>query len=342
MPSPEALEDETKANSIMVKRVAEYLPEKQVEKTMNPKAPETFVWLLYSLFTGKYLALSDKLITSDRQVTGAKDNLINECTNMGLISALLLTIVLPMSYESVTDWLEEDYAGSGFLFGDSYIGSLLTEDQIQNGLVFLNDFSLIFYVMGVLGFLESTCGTVVQLLCVAEVATDSGRQDFMRRVGKATHAPFMLFLVGGAFVFPAMVRYAVSCKTLAGRLIVLILVIVVMFFFFVAMNYFYVAGCTRVHNRINEFQGLNLSNAEAQQDVEAWFEKNQHGAHVEDCLLDLCGIIEDKKANSELIIPLDTVSKQRVALHYHKLCSESVGITLPATELYKLSRQLPE
>ena len=156
-------------NSIKVKRVAEYLPEKRVEKTMNPKARDSPLWLLYSVLTGGYLGLSDKLITTDRKVTsGAKENIINECTNMGLISALLLTIVVPICYDSVTDWLEEDYAGSGFLFVDGYIGSLLTETQVQNGLAFLNDFALIFYVMGMLGFLYATGTTVVQLLCVGE------------------------------------------------------------------------------------------------------------------------------------------------------------------------------
>jgi hypothetical protein len=46
---------------------------------------------------------------------------VNECTNTGLISALMLTIVLPMSYESVTDWLEEDYVSSGYAFMDAVV-----------------------------------------------------------------------------------------------------------------------------------------------------------------------------------------------------------------------------
>ena len=46
---------------------------------------------------------------------------MNECTNTGLISALMLTIVLPMSYESVTDWLEEDYVSSGYAFMDAVL-----------------------------------------------------------------------------------------------------------------------------------------------------------------------------------------------------------------------------
>ena len=46
---------------------------------------------------------------------------MNECTNTGLISALMLTIVLPMSFESVSDWLEEDYVSSGYAFMDAAV-----------------------------------------------------------------------------------------------------------------------------------------------------------------------------------------------------------------------------
>lgn len=41
-----------------------------------------------------------------------QENMTNERTNTGLISALMLTIVLPMSFESFNDWLEEDYVAS--------------------------------------------------------------------------------------------------------------------------------------------------------------------------------------------------------------------------------------
>eukprot|EP00913_Durusdinium_trenchii_P026202 g24582.t1 len=105
----------------------------------------------------------------------------NERTNTGLISALMLTIVLPMSFESFNDWLEEDYVGSGYIFQDSYIGQQLTEAQIQSALAGLNDFALIFYVLGTFGFLASTVLTVTLLLCVGELSTDTGCEEFLRK-----------------------------------------------------------------------------------------------------------------------------------------------------------------
>jgi len=103
-----------------VKRVGgEYLPEKMVTKTQHDKADETFFGCIKSAVLGGFLTL-----------TGAKDNVGSECANIGLVSALMLTIIVPMSYESLSDWLEEDYVGSGFAFAEGYIGEKLSEAPI--------------------------------------------------------------------------------------------------------------------------------------------------------------------------------------------------------------------
>lgn len=328
--------------TVLVQRVAEYLPEKRIPKTGNTKAPDSFRAILMSASTGKFLALADNLITSDKGVTsGAKENLVNECTNTGLISALMLTIVLPMSYESVTDWLEEDYVSSGYAFMDGWIGQQLTSAQIESVLGGLNDFALIFYVLGTFGFLASTVLTVIMLLCVGEISTDSGCEEFLRRVGKGTRAPYLLFMTGCMFAIPAALRYAVSIKTLPG-LVILAVVIAGMSLLIECVSYFYVSACIQAHNRINEFGELSLSNKEAQEDVAKWFEKNgEAGGAVQECLQDLAGYLVDKSQNSELIINLDSLSRQRVAMQYHKLRAESVGISLPPSELYNLSCQVP-
>lgn len=342
-PAPSKVAPEEKSDTVRVQRVAEYLPEKWISKTGNPKAPDSFRAILLSASTGKFLALADNLITSDKGVTsGAKENLVNECTNTGLISALMLTIVLPMSFESVSDWLEEDYVSSGYAFMDGWIGQQLTSAQIESVLGGFNDFALIFYVLGTFGFLASTVLTVIMLLCVGEISTDSGCEEFLRRVGTGTRAPYLLFMTGCMFAIPAALRYAVTIKTLPG-LVILGLVIAGMSFLIEAVAYFYVSACIQAHNRINEFGELSLSNKEAQEDVAEWFAKNgENGGALQECLQDLAGFLVDKSKNSELIINLDNLARQRVAMQYHKLRAESVGITLSPSELYNLSCQVPE
>ena len=284
------------------------------------------------------MLLEDNLIKQDKHVTsGAKDNLVSECTNTGLISALMLTIVMPMSFDSVADWLEEDYVGSGFAFLDGYIGQQLSASQLENALPALNDISMVFYVLGVFGFLASTVLTVVMLLCVGEVSSDKGCQEFMRRVGHGTRGPYLLFMSGCFFAIPASIRYAAGIKTLAG-LVLLFLVGCIMVFIIIAVSYWYVQACIRTHNRINEFSDLHLSQEEAQEDVEAWFRQTPKGGTLEDCLQDLAGVLENKDS-SQLIIGLDGISTQRVAMHYHKKNAETIGLSLSQSELYQLARQ---
>lgn len=154
-----------------VKRVGgDCLPDRLVEPTGKRKADETLWACLKSACTGRFLTLADDIITSDNGVkAGAKDNLVNECANTGLISALMLTIIVPLSFENVSDWLEEDYVGSGYAFVDGFIGQRLSEAQSENALAALHDLSLIFYAVGIIGFLNATVTTVCVLLCVGGV-----------------------------------------------------------------------------------------------------------------------------------------------------------------------------
>ena len=126
-------------------------------------------------------------------------------------------------------------------------------------------------------------------------------------MGNGTRAPYLLFMLGCSFAIPAGMRYVASIKTLGG-LVGLLLVLGIMSWVVIAVSYWYVQACIRAHNRINEFGDLNLSQNEAQQDVEAWFRQNEKkGGTLEECLQDLAGIQVDQASSSELIIFLDGI-----------------------------------
>lgn len=96
-------------------------------------------------------------------------------------------------------------------------------------------------MLGTFGFLASTVLTVTLLLCVGELSTDTGCEEFLRKVGRGTRAPYLLFMAGCAFAVPAVVRYAVSSRTLPG-LIIVCLVLLVMSFMVIGFSYFYVSS----------------------------------------------------------------------------------------------------
>ena len=87
----------------------------------------------------------------------------------------------------------------------------------------------------------------------------------------------------------------------------------------------------RAHNTICEFEELHLSPLEAEDDVKEWFKQNQKGGALQDCLQDLAA------SNGKFIITLDSSSQQHVAMNFHNLKAESVGLSMSPAELYKIS-----
>ncbi|CAE7699056.1 unnamed protein product [Symbiodinium sp. CCMP2456] len=333
MPSPpaemEAAPEKSELEGIFLKRVADFLPQRKVERTGNPKTPDGVAASWLAMLSGRFLVLSDHIVTEDKGVsTAARDNLVNECTNMGLISALMGTIVIPMAFENVDDWLQEDFAGSGFAFQESWIGQQLSESSLQEAATGLHDMSLICYFVGAVGYLCSTIATVVLLLCIGEIESDAGSVEFLRRVGGATRVPYLFWWNGAVFVFPTMVRYICSCKTLPGLIMLILCIVVPAILILLALNY-YVRCCMTTHNCINEFEDLHLTQSEAEEDVNTWFQHCKGGG-LEDCLQDM------NVRHGRLVVCLDRISQQHVAMYYHKKQAENVGVPLSPAELYRL------
>eukprot|EP00439_Symbiodinium_sp_Y106_P038030 s2927_g4.t1 len=220
------------------------------------------------MLSGRFLVLSDNIVTEDKGVsTAARDNLVNECTNMGLISALMMTIVVPMAFDNVDDWLQEDFAGSGFAFQESWIGQQLSESALQEAVTGLHDMSLICYFVGSCGYLCST---------IATVESDSGSVEFLRRVGSGTRVPYLFWWNGAVFVFPTIVRYVCSCKTIGGLIFLILSIVILSLLILLPLNH-YVRCCLCTHNCINEFEDLHLSQSEAEEDVNTWFQHCKGG-----------------------------------------------------------------
>jgi len=83
---------------------------------------------------------------------------------------------------------------------------------------------------------------------------------------------------------------------------------------------------------MNEFEDLNLTVNQAEEDVHAWFAQNANPGTLQDCLLDLAAT-NDKGS----VIPLDAVSQQRVAMHFHKKYAEMIGVPLTSIDLYRMA-----
>ncbi|CAE7275763.1 unnamed protein product, partial [Symbiodinium pilosum] len=110
--------------------------------------------------------------------------------------------------------------------------------------------AMIFYLIGFVGFLSSTITTVIMLLCAGEVQTELGCQEFMRRIGNYSRAPYLFFMVGFLYAFASVIRYFVTMKTLGG-LIILGLVMLIAAALISSTCDFFVRCCIQTHNGIN-------------------------------------------------------------------------------------------
>ena len=277
-------------------------------------------------------------------LTEAKDSVRNECNYIGLVSALMLSIVVPMSYDNLSDWLEEDYIGSGTDFADSYIGTWLSEAQIipiEDAVPVLYDVSLFFYAVGVNGYLSSTIASIVMLFCVGELSTDAGCAEWLERAGFFARAPYFFQVSASFFVYAAILRWVLAVKTLPGLLGVSVIV-TTGYLSFVVVSFIYVRSCIKAHNRINEFKDLHLSEKDAEEDVKKWWKWNEN-AKTDGTLSDCLDALAGKHTKSALAISLDGISKERVAMYYYKLWAESIGIKVSESklelELYQLCLQ---
>ncbi len=63
-----------------------------------------------------------------------------------------------------------------------------------------------------------------------------------------------------------------------------------------------------------------------------WVRAKANPGALQDCFLDLAAT-NDKG----LVIPLDAVSQQRVAMHYHKKYAEMIGVPLTSLDLYRMA-----
>ena len=80
----------------------------------------------------------------------------------------------------------------------------------------MNDFVLVFYVIGFAGYLFSTIMTVIMLLCVGEVQTEMGCHVYLKNIGFMSRMPYLCFLMGCLFAVASALRFMVTPKTPGG------------------------------------------------------------------------------------------------------------------------------
>lgn len=330
---------------ILFERIAKALPPKRVVAGGDKIAPAGRWTALKALLTGGFVTLGvDEGDAFTRGSTGGKrDGMMAHYNNIGLICALMLTVVIPMSYDYHNDWLSEEWLEA------SYVATALGEETMATLIPILNDVSLILYAIGSAGYFFSVIMTVLVLLILTVLSDDVSSCIYDQLSGIYGRMPYMFFGGGSLFMLASFIRWLFVIQTLGGLVASSAIGLSIgMFAFWVCIAY--VRCCLQAGGYAQESSkpSLHLSQQEAEQDVEKWFETAPGGGTLESCLDGLAavypnrvdsrglvmGFSEKNMANKNMVIGLDGISALRVAIEYHRQRARIAGLELSGADLY--------
>jgi len=185
----------------MLQRSAAYLPPTLVRNAGPPPCKRVGWFAAFRAWiTGAHLTLGD-----ERE--GSRQQVLDENINLGVISALFATMVLPMAFENVADLVspeeEADFLQSGFV----------KAFDIEAGEVgrIKSDITHFSFWLSSLAILTSLVICVTNLLGVNELGNDDRVYLFLSRMGFWARAPYVTLLLGVTFALPGIgLRWAIS------------------------------------------------------------------------------------------------------------------------------------
>lgn len=185
-------------------------PEK-VHTLCSQPGVKGIVWTFKDMVTAEWLSLGEKYDRADM-----KQQVYDENVQMSLLSALLLTIVFPLSYEFNDDWLPTGHAG--------YIASTWLDNQLDEP--FWHDVSLCGYIGGVMGMLFSMLTSIFTMLASGELNEDYMLKFYDQYLGIGRKLPYFFFQIGVVFflVVGTVPRWILCFQTLGALVIFAIFV----------------------------------------------------------------------------------------------------------------------
>jgi len=286
---------------------------------------------MITMVSGAFLTLHE----DSKGVDGMKQNICDGVGNLGVVSALLLTLVVPMFYGSIDDFLvkrDEDYQSSGAAILDSWLCRQFDHDRIDDisrGLANLMHAS---YVISLVAFLFSTLSSVYILLCVNGLGDDNGAALFVQHMGKAIRLPYIFFTGGMAMFGGVLARLIFTVRSLEAMIIELV-VAGVMVTSCCGLSQFYCVHCTCITlYNTSTHEPLVLTPTEVEEDVLAYFENAGPCAALEECLWSL-----QARTKAGACVPLSSVTRVLAKAAYHRKMVQILGLIVPDEAIYQVS-----
>eukprot|EP00927_Polykrikos_kofoidii_P081552 TRINITY_DN7902_c2_g1_i1.p1 TRINITY_DN7902_c2_g1~~TRINITY_DN7902_c2_g1_i1.p1 ORF type:complete len:362 (-),score=68.65 TRINITY_DN7902_c2_g1_i1:57-1142(-) len=310
-------------------RVGDFLPKYPVRRNESTAKPAGWVASVWLLVSGKFLQMGDVAFG----VSGARQSAFDENVNMAILSALLLTLMMPMALDNSGDIFEEKYQNSGTDFADSFFANAVGEEMAESLIVLFTDIGGVALWLSTVGFMFSTLSCVYILLCVNEIGTDEGVSNFLSCMGFALRVPYLFFTLGHFWAVPVILRMVCTLKTWIGLLVLMaILIPCVLVLLGISMVRTVRCAINSV-SFLHAYEPLILTPEEVRADVNMYFEQAGSSACVDECL-DMMQSLAPNKA----VVPLAPLSMSIVKVAFHQRMSSLMGLSLSDETLYALAK----
>lgn len=331
----DALGEASAGSWVMLSRNREYLPERACQRSDAEQAdPVSWPRAYYYLLSGKFLE------TSDSSLKHIKKHSQDEAMNMGLISALFLTIFVPLLTENASDFMEESYNDAGTDIEASWFFSMLRDAGFANveecdGSCFeakfenvIFDVSLLLYGLPAWSLAMTTVGSLIVMLIYGQLKSDESVNTFRKMVGNPMRLVFLscvAALLGGVGLF---IRFACLVRSWWAAILI---TLVFAFFGFGLLHFVMVKsvkGLVTVSQDEGLFLPLSLSLEDVREDVALYLRHAGEEANLDGAIDAMCGVTP-----SGTIVELGGVSQTRVQVEWRKQFASLLGID--ARELQK-------
>ena len=203
---PSSFLDSSESGTLLLRRCGGSYLEKRNFRINETIGEIGWLWTLWYGITGRWLVVSEQSCGA-LNAQGIKQSVFDQHVNLAIVSALLLTVEIPLALEFASDYLEEGSTNSLF---NGAVAKLLNqniegEEWLDDWIGYLEEFGLLCY-----GF-ASLCNFTAVLLCcfillsVIELQSDVAVVGFVKSMGRLYSIPYVFWVVGSYLPFPPLI-----------------------------------------------------------------------------------------------------------------------------------------
>jgi hypothetical protein len=302
-------------------RAVSYLEPVQVVKRNVSHKPVGMLRAEFLMWTAGFITDEEEDLGD---ITKLREVVFNESANMGIISALVATLVFPM-------WLEN----GGDYLGESEFEGLLADAAghawMEANANWLADISTFAYFASSVSFFFSVLASIYVLLGVNSMPTDEAVGNFVKNMGFAMKLPYLFFQMGMICFISIIMRAVFEMKTYAYVVLIAVIVLpLVTTFHFLSQNrairslWNARAGCLA-------YTPFMLTKSAVELEVKAYFEHAVDQVCLQECLRGMQAIAPDGAR-----VPVAPLTANMVTICFHKRRAAMLGLELSDADIYGL------